>query len=150
MHLTYVALHEVTWCMAVWCTQNMQTAAVSCGTSHASAVSTPLRWIFKNMLQKASHSCRIICEHSQFAREWRIALYKQPAISQSIHSQKESHRQVKPTWNIYSLQFASPEQSASMYGELEQDILWCICQMGSTSPWTSYGKRNGNTAPWTS
>ena len=20
--LTYVALHEVTWCMAVWCTQN--------------------------------------------------------------------------------------------------------------------------------
>ena len=25
-------------------------AAVSCGTSHASAVSTPLRWIFKNAL----------------------------------------------------------------------------------------------------
>ena len=25
-----------------------ETAAVSCGTSHASAVSTPLRWIFKN------------------------------------------------------------------------------------------------------
>ena len=24
-----------------------ETAAVSCGTSHASAVSTPLRWIFK-------------------------------------------------------------------------------------------------------
>ena len=23
MHLTYVALHEVTWCMVVWCTQNM-------------------------------------------------------------------------------------------------------------------------------
>ena len=22
MHLTYVALHEVTWCMVVWCTQN--------------------------------------------------------------------------------------------------------------------------------
>ena len=27
-----------------------ETAAVSCGTSHASAVSTPLRWIFKNTL----------------------------------------------------------------------------------------------------
>ena len=23
MHLKYVALHEVTWCMVVWCTQNM-------------------------------------------------------------------------------------------------------------------------------
>ena len=22
IHLTYVALHEVTWCMVVWCTQN--------------------------------------------------------------------------------------------------------------------------------
>ena len=22
MHLTYVALHELTWCMVVWCTQN--------------------------------------------------------------------------------------------------------------------------------
>ena len=29
-----------------------QTAGVSCGTSHASAVSTPLRWIFKNALYK--------------------------------------------------------------------------------------------------
>ena len=24
MHLTYVALHEVTWCMVVWCTQNVR------------------------------------------------------------------------------------------------------------------------------
>ena len=45
-HLT----HEVTWCMVVWCTQNApeRASAVSCGTSHASAVSTSLRWIFKN------------------------------------------------------------------------------------------------------
>ena len=28
----------------------VETAAVSCGTSHASAVSTPLRWMFKNAL----------------------------------------------------------------------------------------------------
>ena len=90
-------MHMVHGCTCMMYTEPACEAAVSCGTSHASAVSTPLRWIFKNMLQKASHSCRIICEHSQFAREWRIALYKQPAISQSIHSQKESHRQVKPT-----------------------------------------------------
>ena len=41
-----------------------ETAAVSCGTSHASAVSTPLWWIFKKEKKektryKASHSCRI-------------------------------------------------------------------------------------------
>ena len=46
--VTYVAVHEVTWSMVVWCTHDFaETAAVSCGTSHASAVSTPLRWIFK-------------------------------------------------------------------------------------------------------
>ena len=40
-------------------TQRADTAAVSCGTSHVSDVSTPLRWIFKNGLQwvffKATH-----------------------------------------------------------------------------------------------
>ena len=51
-------------------------AAVSCGTSHVSAVSTPLRWMFKNSLSKAIHSCRITCEHSESARERSIALYK--------------------------------------------------------------------------
>ena len=49
-------------------------AAVSRGTSHASVVSTPLLWIFKNALNKASHSCRITCERSESARERRIAL----------------------------------------------------------------------------
>jgi len=28
-------------------TERAETAAVSCGTSHASAASTPLRWIWK-------------------------------------------------------------------------------------------------------
>ena len=52
--MTYVALHEVTRCMVVWCTvtKRTETAAVSCGTSHASAVSTPLRWILKKMCYK--------------------------------------------------------------------------------------------------
>ena len=45
-------------------------------SSHASAVSTPLRWILKNALQKASHSCRIACKRSESTRERRTALYK--------------------------------------------------------------------------
>ena len=58
-----------------------KTAAVSCGPSRASAVSTPLRWTFKNTLYKASHSCRIICERSESAGERRTALYKQSSIN---------------------------------------------------------------------
>ena len=57
-------------------TERAKMATVSCGTSHASAVSTPLRWIFKNALWKAIHSCRITCERSESARKRRTALYK--------------------------------------------------------------------------
>ena len=57
-------------------TERAEMAAVSCGASHASAVSTPLRWIVKNALQKAIRLCRIACERSESARERRIALYK--------------------------------------------------------------------------
>ena len=44
MHLTYVALHEVTWYMVVWCTQNAPRrlkfhVALH---DHVSAASTPL------------------------------------------------------------------------------------------------------------
>ena len=46
-----------------------ETAAVSCGTSHASAVSTLIRWIFKKTRYKASHSCRTTCERSESAQE---------------------------------------------------------------------------------
>ena len=41
-----MALLEVTWLYGVHRTC-AETAAVSCGTSHASAVSTPLWWIYK-------------------------------------------------------------------------------------------------------
>ena len=55
-------------------------ATVSCGTSNASAVSTPLRWIFeggkKKRKKEASHSYRITCECNESARERRTALYK--------------------------------------------------------------------------
>ena len=33
-------------------TERAETAAVSCGTSHVSAVSTPLRWIFKKLVTR--------------------------------------------------------------------------------------------------
>ena len=47
-----------------------ETTAVSCGTSHASAVCTPLQWIFKKCdIKKASHSCRTTCKHSESAQE---------------------------------------------------------------------------------
>ena len=36
-------------------TERAETAAVSCGTSHASAVSTPLRWVFKLKKEEATH-----------------------------------------------------------------------------------------------
>ena len=48
-----------------------ETAAVSCGTSHASAVSTPLWWLLKkcaNKTTKTSHSCRTTCERSESAQ----------------------------------------------------------------------------------
>ena len=64
----YVALHEVTWLYGVHRTC-AEMAAVSCGTSHASAVSTPLWWIFKKRAIKACHSCRTKGERSESAQE---------------------------------------------------------------------------------
>ena len=52
-----------------------ETAAVSCGTNHASVVSTPLRWIFHTHTQKsaikASHAlmCRTTYKRSESAQE---------------------------------------------------------------------------------
>ena len=50
-----MALHEVTWCMVYGVHRTCaETAAVSCGTSHASAVSTPFRWILKKKKKKTA------------------------------------------------------------------------------------------------
>ena len=58
-------------------TEHTKMAAVSCSTSHASAVSATLWWMFKNALQKAIHSCGIPCsKQCESAQERRIALYK--------------------------------------------------------------------------
>ena len=46
-----------------------ETAAVSCGTSLASAVSTSLRWILKKTRYETSHSCRTRFERSESAQE---------------------------------------------------------------------------------
>ena len=45
--IMYASLHEVTWCTVVWWvyTDHTEMAAVLCGTSHASTVSTPCQWI---------------------------------------------------------------------------------------------------------
>ena len=52
MHAPYVCDFALSYmvhgCMIY--TEHAKTAAVSCGTSHASAVSTSFRWIFKNAL----------------------------------------------------------------------------------------------------
>ena len=74
----YVALHEVTWCMVVWCTQNLPRDGSSfmwhqpCQRCKYTATSVD---IHKRAI-KSSHSCRITCERSESARERRIALYK--------------------------------------------------------------------------
>ena len=47
-------------------TERAETASVSCGTSHVFAVSTPLRWIFKNELE--SHASALSLLESG---EWR-------------------------------------------------------------------------------
>jgi len=47
---TFVALLCDTVHGSMMFTKRAETAAVSCGASHASAVSTPLRWILKNAL----------------------------------------------------------------------------------------------------
>ena len=72
------ALHEVTWCMVVWCTQNLRRDGSSfmwhppCQRCKY----TTSVYIQKRAVKKASHSCRITCERSESARERRIALFK--------------------------------------------------------------------------
>ena len=74
-----------TWCMVCKVyTERAEMAAVSRGTSHVSAVSTLLGWIFKNALEKASHSCRITCKRSESARERGIALCKSEQRQQQL------------------------------------------------------------------
>ena len=65
-----------------------RTAAVSCGTSHASTVSTPLRWILKIKKTRYKASQSLMQNHMRVqwvcSRERRIALYKRSSINQSL------------------------------------------------------------------
>ena len=48
-----MALHDVTWCMVVWWTLNApRWQQFHVAPANASAVSTPLRWIFKDVHKK--------------------------------------------------------------------------------------------------
>ena len=72
-----MALHEVTWRMVVWCTQNLHRDGCSFmwhQPCQSCELSTPLRLIFKkqtnkNTRYKASHSCRTTCERNESAQE---------------------------------------------------------------------------------
>ena len=80
-----MALHEVTWCMVAWCTQNFRrdgSSFVWHQPCQRCKYTTSVD--IQNALLKAIHSCRITCERSESARQWRIALYKQSPINQSI------------------------------------------------------------------
>ena len=92
-------------------------AAVSCGTSHASAVSTPLRWIFKNALKntttKTSHSCRIICERNESARQRRIALYTSDQQQQQQQNIVNAPLSLSPLNVAVSLGLMRPKKATS-------------------------------------
>ena len=75
MHLTYVALHEMTYgCMVARCTQN----APRWQQFYVTSAMPVLQWIFKNaaLKKKAIHSCTSTCECIESAQEQRLALYK--------------------------------------------------------------------------
>ena len=71
--------HVCAWCMvvSVWCTQNLRLDSSSFmwhQPCQRCKYTTSSRWIFKNALLKASHSCRITCKRSESARERRVTL----------------------------------------------------------------------------
>ena len=76
MHAPYVyigfALSDMVHGWMVY-TEHTEKAAVPCGTSHVSAVSTPLWWIVKNALKKLVTRVE---SHVESARERRTPIYK--------------------------------------------------------------------------
>ena len=64
-----------------------KTAAVSCGTSHASTVSTPLWWIFKKRAIKLFTHAEPYASAVSLLREWRIVQIK-VIINQTVTNAK--------------------------------------------------------------
>ena len=67
-----VALHEVTWCMVVWCTQNAPRRQQFHDTSHVSAVLKSSADIQKRAIKSRS----FMYNHRESARKRRTVLYK--------------------------------------------------------------------------
>ena len=102
MHMTYVVLHEVTWCIVVWRTQNApRLQQFHVAPAMSALLSTPLQWILKNVLQKASHSCRITCKRSESAWEQRIARHK---------SDQQQGKHISSWFRSTSWQFVFPSE----------------------------------------
>ena len=78
MHAPYVCgFHEVNTvhgCMVY--TERAETAAVSCGTSHASAVSRPLWWILKTRYKKLVTHVESIASAVSLLEKRRLAVYE--------------------------------------------------------------------------
>ena len=68
--VTYVALHEVTWSMVVWCTQDLRRDGCSFmlhQPCHRCKYTTSVG--IQKTRYEASHSCRTSCERSESAQE---------------------------------------------------------------------------------
>ena len=98
-------------------TECAETTAVSCGSSHASAVSTPLWWILKMHYEKAVHSYRIPCERSDSAGELRIALHKNDQQSTKLAT-GSGRRGIMPSLAIF-LQFFPPVTAELFLSEVQ-------------------------------
>ena len=84
IHLTYVALHEVTWCMVVWCTQNLHRDSCSfMWHQPCKRCKNTTSVDIQKTHYKASHSCRTTrkrSESAQESREWRYISDHQKTI----------------------------------------------------------------------
>ena len=77
-----------------------ETAAVTCGTSHANAVSTPLRWIFKKRAIKLVTTC----ERSESAQENGEQCYISDHQKENQACFQMKRRQEVPILLSYSVQ----------------------------------------------
>ena len=83
----YVALHEVTWCMVVWCTQNLHQDGSSfewhqlCQRCKYTALVDIKKMHYKNPVT------HVELNYASTVRERRIALYKRSSVNNDDHIQ---------------------------------------------------------------
>ena len=78
-----MALHEVTWCMVIWCTQNAP------GQQQFHVTPALPEYTTSVDIQKSQSFLRITRERSEAAQEWSLALYK--SDQQQQHSFCQNH-----------------------------------------------------------